>query len=214
MNGYATLHGPALPVPADWLADESRMSAGSVLGLLLERVLDGERVLSRIVEVEAYHQDDPASHSFRGRTPRTAPMFSSAGTAYVYRSYGVHWCLNVVVDDEGVGSAVLLRGAVVLTGVHAVRARRANARADHELLRGPGRLTRGLEIDAPTHDGGDLLRGVHGLRLLRDDWRPSPEFVAVGPRTGISRAAAEPLRFFVRGAREVSQYRRSPRATR
>lgn len=210
--GHDRLHGQVAPVPAEWLADGSPVAAPAVLGLLLERRLDGQRVLARIVEAEAYHERDPASHSNRGRTPRTEPMFSKPGTAYVYRSYGVHWCLNVTVDAPGTGSAVLVRAAVVLDGIEVVRARRMNVRAEHELLRGPGRLTKGLEITAPEHDGGDLLAGVNGLRLLRDEWRPWPRIVAVGPRTGVTRAASSALRFHLRGAREVSPYRRSPRA--
>jgi DNA-3-methyladenine glycosylase len=120
-------------------------------------------------------------------------MFGPPGTAYVYRSYGVHWCLNVAVEGEGTGAAVLLRAAVVVAG----GARRAGPspaiRSDRDLLRGPGNLCRGLAIDAPAHDGGDLVVGVAGLRLADDGWRPEPGAVAAGPRVGVSPGGARPV---------------------
>src|SRR5665811_2356401 len=133
--------GRLLEVDRDALFVHSAAAAERLLGtLLVRRWPDGSDTVARIVETEAYRQDDPASHSYAGRTSRTEPMFEQPGTTYVYRSYGLHWCLNVTVEEEGVGAAVLLRAAVVMEGHEAVRARRPGV-ADRALLRGPGNLT-------------------------------------------------------------------------
>jgi DNA-3-methyladenine glycosylase len=202
-----------LPFPRDRLSRPSPQAAVALLGALLVRAEeDGTDTVVRIVETEAYHEHDPASHSFVGRTTRTAPMFGAPGTSYVYRSYGVHWCINVATEQEGVGAAALVRAAVALTGHDRLRARRPAARRDRDLLRGPGRLAAALDLDAPRHDGGDLIRGVGGLRLGHDGWRPRPDQVVAGPRTGIRAAAQVPWRFHLAGVPEVSPYRRHPRA--
>ena len=199
----------------DELAAAAPEAARRLLGCLLVRTeADGSATVARIVETEAYHQDDPASHSHRGRTPRTAPMFADPGTAYVYRSYGVHWCLNVAVEPEGVGAAVLVRAAALLTGHAHVRPRRPAARRDRDLLRGPGRLTAALDVDARRHDGGDLLEEVAGLRLVEDGWRPEPERIVTSPRVGVRLAADLPWRFHLDDEPAVSLYRPHPRAER
>ncbi len=171
---------------------------------------DGSTI-ARVVEAEAYREDDPASHSHAKRTTRSEPMFWGPGTAYVYRSYGVHWCCNVSVEADGVGAAVLLRAAVVLQGHAAVRARRGAARRDRELLRGPGCLSAGLAIDGRL-DRGDLIDGVGGVRLADDGWRPEPHEVVAGPRVGVRLAPDLAWRFWLQ-VPETSAYRRSPRAT-
>jgi DNA-3-methyladenine glycosylase len=140
-------------------------------------------------------------------------MFDRPGTSYVYRSYGVHWCLNVSVEPDGVGAAVLVRAGLVLDGHEVVRPRRPAARTDRDLLRGPGRLAAGLDLDASRHDGGDLVTGVGGLRLAHDGWRPRTDRIVAGPRTGITRAVERPWRFHLTGVPEVSPYRRHPQAT-
>lgn len=207
--------GPPRALDPDVLAGPSPTAAADLLGRLLVREeADGATSVARIVETEAYRQDDPASHSHRGRTPRTAPMFAGPGTAYVYRSYGVHWCLNVTVEAAGVGAAVLLRAAVLLAGHEHVRPRRPAARTDRDLLRGPGRLTAGLDVDGFRHDGGDLLQGVAGLRLADDGWRPSPDSVGTTPRVGVRLAADVPWRFRLADEPTVSAYRPHPRASR
>lgn len=201
------------PLARERLAVPAPEAAVALLGCLLVRTEDdGSDTLARIVETEAYRQDDPASHSYAGRTRRTEPMFGPPGTSYVYRSYGVHWCLNVAVEEEGVGAAVLLRAARVLTNHDLVRARRPTARTDRELLRGPGRLAAGLDLDAARHDGGDLIAGVAGLRLAADGPTVAAAELLVGPRTGIRQAPDKPWRFAVAAAPEVSPYRRHPRA--
>jgi DNA-3-methyladenine glycosylase len=187
-------------------------AARSLLGRLLVRDLHGMKVVARIVETEAYREDDPASHTYGRRTARVEPMFGPPGTAYVYRSYGVHWCLNVAVEGAGIGAAVLLRAAVVLEGHESVRARRPTARADRDLLRGPGNLCRGLEIDAPNHDGVDLLASGAGLHLADDGWRPAPDRIVAGPRVGVRLASDVPWRFHLADTDAVSRYVRSPRA--
>jgi DNA-3-methyladenine glycosylase len=208
------LHGALRPLAPQRLSGRADRAAIELLGVLLVRQLGHLRLVARIVETEAYREDDPASHSHRGRTPRTAPMFAAAGTAYVYRSYGLHWLLNVSVEAEGIGAAVLLRAATVLEGVAEVRERRPAARRDADLLRGPARLTVGLDVDGPRHDHLPLLTDAGPLRLADDGWEPDPVDIVAGPRVGISHAADLPWRFHLAGVDSVSPYRRSPRAPR
>lgn len=207
-------HGALRLLAAQRLAMPADRAATELLGALLVRQLEHTRVVARIVETEAYREDDPASHSHRGRTRRTAPMFAAPGTAYVYRSYGLHWLLNVSVEAEDIGAAVLVRAATVVEGLAAVRERRPAARRDAELLRGPARLTVGLDVDGPRHDHLPLLTGAGPLHLAEDDWQPDPAGIVAGPRVGISRAAEVPWRFHLAGVDSVSPYRRSPRAPR
>jgi DNA-3-methyladenine glycosylase len=208
------LLGAPGPVARDTLDVAAPTAAIVLLGVLLVRdEPDGSCTVARIVETEAYREDDLASHSVR-RTARTEPMFWQPGTAYVYRSYGVHWCLNVTVEPEGTGAAVLVRAARVVTGHAAVRRRRPAGVADRDLLRGPGRLTAGLGLDAARHDRGDLIAGVAGLVLATDGWAPAAGLIVAGPRVGVRHEADRPWRFHVRAAPEVSAYRRSPRAVR
>ena len=211
VHGVDRLHGDPVAMTVDRLERPADEAALALLGALLVRELDGTHVVARVVEVEAYRQDDPASHSYRGRTARNAAMFSRAGTAYVYRSYGVHWMLNVSAEAAGTGAAVLLRGAGVLLGHEPVRARRPTLGGDHQLLRGPGCLAAGLGV---THeeDGTDLLEPAAGLWLGTDGWEPRPEAIVRGPRVGVSLAAERPWRFHLAGIASVSRYRRSPRA--
>lgn len=206
-------HGPLRPLQRNALVSSAPDAARVLLGRVLRHEhLDGSMSLARIVEVEAYAPDDPASHSSRGCTPSNASMFAAPGLAYVYRSYGVHWCVNVSVGPDGVGTAVLLRAALVLAGEAGVRARRPHVRSSHDLLRGPGNLTSGMDIDGPRHDGLDLLAPGGALSLHRDEFALTDRDVAMGPRVGVSQAADVPWRFWLRNAPEVSRYRRSPRA--
>jgi len=209
-RGAERLHADPVALTAD-LERPADEAARSLLGSLLIRELDGTRVIARIVEAEAYRQDDPASHSYRGQSERVASMFARAGTAYVYRSYGVHWMLNVSAERAGHGAAVLLRAATVLLGPAPVRARRPSVRGDHELLRGPGCLAAGLAITRD-HDGTDLLEPDRALWLGTDGWEPPVGAVVRGPRVGVSVAVERPWRFHLAGLPSVSPYRRSPRA--
>jgi len=163
------------------------------------------RVALRLTEVEAYSGEglDPASHAHRGPTPRAEIMFGPPGRLYVYFSYGVHWCANVVVGPEGRGSAVLLRAGEVVVGEELARSRRAAARVARDLARGPARLTQALAI-GPDDRGTDLLDPASGVRLCRG---PSPAAISAGPRVGISLATDLPWRFWETGAPSVSVFR-------
>ena len=156
-----------------------------------------------IVEVEAYDQADPASHGYRGRTPRTAAMFGPPGHAYVYRSYGIHWCLNLVCEEEGTAAAVLVRALEPTHGLERMRGRRGID--DPRLLTaGPGRLCQALGVTGD-HDGLPLDRSPFFLRSRANE----PE-IATAPRIGITRAADQPWRYVLKGSRYLS--RALPRA--
>jgi DNA-3-methyladenine glycosylase len=213
VSGHDRLHGALEPFDRARLAAHSPDAAVALLGAVLVRdEPGGRRVVARVVETEAYREDDPASHSHAKRTTRSEPMFWRPGTSYVYRSYGVHWCLNIAVEPAGTGAAVLIRAATVIEGAELVAARRPAAARRRELLRGPGRLTQGLDLDAPRHDRGDVIHGVDGFRVSDDGWRPSANSVVRGPRVGVRLAPDLPWRFSLEAVAEVSPYRRSPRA--
>ena len=204
--------GPRRPVDRALLTGHAVDVAPAVLGLLLVREEeDGPDTVVRVVETEAYRETDPASHSYRGRTPRVVTMFGPPGHAYVYFTYGMHHCMNVSCEPDGVGAAVLFRAAVVLAGGDAVRARRGPKPADRDLLAGPARLTQGLGVDRDW-DGIDLCDPTSRLHLATDGWRPAPHDVVTGPRVGVREAADVAWRFHLRGVREVSRYSRHPRA--
>jgi DNA-3-methyladenine glycosylase len=191
-------------VPREFFAGDSLAVAPELLHKLLVR---DERVL-RIVEVEAYRgEEDPASHAYRGPTRRNRTMFGRPGLLYVYLSYGVHWCANVVCGEPGVARAVLLRAAAPVAGLAALRAA-APGLSDRELASGPGRLGRALGLTGDD-DGADLVEGDRGILLL-DDGTPPPPVVASGPRVGVSRAGERPWRFFVPGDPHVSRPRPGP----
>ncbi|MBW3561519.1 MAG: DNA-3-methyladenine glycosylase [Actinobacteria bacterium] len=202
--------GERRPVPRDRLARPALELAPDLLGLLLVRAEeDGTETVVRLAEVEAYHQDDPAAHSFRGPTPSNEVMFGPAGHLYVYFTYGMHHCMNVVCGEEGRGEAVLLRAAVALSGHERVRDRRGPKHAQRDLLRGPGRLTQALAIDREL-DGADLTDPGSPVRLEDDGWRPGS--VERGPRIGVRDNPDVPWRCWIADVPEVSRYARHPRA--
>jgi DNA-3-methyladenine glycosylase len=192
--------------------DLGRLLAGPVVpaarGLLGCRVTAGG-VTVRLTEVEAYAGvgGDPASHAHRGRTPRNAVMFGPPGHLYVYFTYGLHWCANIVCGPEGEASAVLLRAGEVVSGLPAARSRRRTARSDRELARGPARLTTVLGIDG-TAGGRFLLSGTGPVSL---DPAPEPvdsSRIRSGPRVGVAGGHDTPWRFWLAGEPTVSAYRR------
>ncbi len=161
--------------------------ARDLLGARVVRDLpDGSTIVGRIVETEAYPPGDPASHAFRGPTPRNAAMFGDPGIAYVYFIYGMYWCLNVVTERRGIGAAVLVRGLDEI-----------------DACDGPGKLCRRLEIDRSI-DGTDLLAPQAPLRLIPSAI-PVSESVVTTTRIGLSRAADRPLRFYIQDSPGVSR---------
>jgi DNA-3-methyladenine glycosylase len=172
---------------------------------LLGKVLVGGDRAGRIVEVEAYRgADDPASHAFRGPTPRNRVMFGPAGHLYVYRSYGLHWCANVVAGEPGVAGAILIRALEPVAGHEAMARDRPAARRPVDVANGPGKVCQALGVHGG-HDGIDLTRAASAVRLVDDGVRP-PLHPTVGPRVGITVAVEEPWRFSVPG----SPYRSRP----
>ena len=177
---------------AELFAFPSDVAARALIGWTLS--VDG--VGGRIVETEAYHPADPASHSFSGPTPRNAVMFGPPGRIYVYRSYGIHWCMNLVCGD-GPGSAVLLRALEPTEGLDLMIARRG-LEDPRRLCSGPGRLCQALGV---THDHNGLPAAEPPFAL-----EPGPPAeIAVGPRIGISKAVDTPWRFGERGSRYLSK---------
>ncbi len=172
--------------------------------LLGKLLVTGGRV-ARIVEVEGYRgAEDPASHAFRGRTRRNAAMFGPPGHLYVYFTYGMHWCANVVCGPAGSGRAVLLRAAAPLAGLAAMAADRPAARRQRDLCNGPAKLCQALGITG-ADDGNDLVGRSCGAIVLADDGTPPPSRPARGPRVGITAGTELRWRFWVPGDPHVSR---------
>ncbi len=189
------------PVERAWLARDPRAVAPELLNKVLRR---GDRSI-RIVETEAYcGAIDPGAHTYRGRTERNATMFGPAGHLYVYFTYGMHWCTNVVCGAEGEGVAVLLRAGAPLTGVEAMTAARGRAaRRPRDLCSGPAKLAQALGIDG-TSDGTDLLVPGGPIELLDDGTAPPAEPVQT-TRIGLTRGAEHPWRWYVADDPNVSR---------
>lgn len=193
-------------VPRADLAELLSGTALDVAPLLLNAVLRHGEVAVRLTEVEAYEgTDDPGSHAYRGRTPRTAVMFGPSAHLYCYFTYGMHVCSNVVVGPDGDASAVLVRAGEVVEGLEQARERRPGA-SDRDLARGPARLCRALGIEL-RDNGVDLTTGP--ITLVQG---VPPTAYASGPRVGLRLAPDRPWRFWIEGDRTVSAYRRSRRA--
>jgi DNA-3-methyladenine glycosylase len=216
---------PAEVLPREFFARRSLQVAPELLGCVLEHETDAGLVAVRITEVEAYEgAHDPASHSYRGRTARNAVMFGPPGHAYVYFTYGMHWCVNLVCLTPGTASAVLIRAGQVISGVPLATGRRSAGRArpspiaERELARGPARLCQALGIDR-AQNGLDAVDPSSPLRIRAgaegaaggpgqtSPVRMSPVQISRGPRVGISVATERPWRFWVTGDPTVSVYR-------
>jgi DNA-3-methyladenine glycosylase len=180
--------------------------APQLLGCVIRCQAPEGTVAVRLTEVEAYDgENDPGSHAFRGPTPRNAVMFGPPGHVYVYFTYGMHWCMNVVCGEAGRASAVLLRAGEVVAGEDLARARRPAATTARDLARGPARLTTALGVDG-AYDGVDALSARSTLRLLAG--AETAGEVRSGPRVGVSGAGATaPWRFWLDGEPTVSSYR-------
>lgn len=191
------------------LSGPSEEVARRLLGMRLVHDGSDGRCGGRIVETEAYlAEGDEASHSFRGRTARNASMFLAPGHAYIYLIYGMHLCFNVVTGPPGVGEAVLVRALEPLTGLDAMRARRGDV-GDRDLCNGPGKLVQALGFDR-AFDGATLLNGQ--LRLLPPLGDARAPVIRSGPRVGITKSIARPLRYWIDGNACVSRVskRRAP----
>ena len=203
---------------ASLLRRDSLEVAPALLGAVIAVTDPHGRVAIRLTEVEAYRgEEDPGSHAFRGRTARNASMFEAGGCIYVYFTYGMHHCLNIVTGPAGLSRAVLLRGGEVVDGIELARARRPAARVDRDLARGPARLCAALGLDRS--DDGTLLGGPGSrisLTLPEAQRAPDAERIRRGPRTGVAGPGGDgeafPWRFWLDGEPTVSPYR--PAVTR
>jgi DNA-3-methyladenine glycosylase len=210
------------PLPREFFDRSALAVAPELLGCVLWHASPEGTVALVITEVEAYTgRTDPASHAYRGQTARNAVMFGPPGHAYVYFTYGMHYCVNLVCEPAGESSAVLLRAGRVIEGGGLAADRRLHGRspagralAERDLARGPARLCQALGIDKAL-DGADVCAAGSPLGVAAPPgWAPAPAAaISTGPRVGISRAADWPWRFWLAGEPSVSTYRRSaPRA--
>jgi DNA-3-methyladenine glycosylase len=208
-------------LPRDFFARRSVAVAPDLLGCLLSHQTAEGLVTVRLTEVEAYSgESDPASHAFRGRTARNAVMYGPPGHAYVYFTYGMHFCVNLVCQPEGDPSAVLLRAGEVVDGVPLASARRSRrsrsgtVHRERDLARGPALLCEALGIDR-SHNGADVCTPASPLQAAAPA-KPVPGAdISTGPRVGVSRAADVPWRFWITGDPTVSIYRAyAPRRAR
>ncbi len=197
--------GTALSPLARLLAGPVEPAARGLLGALVT----ANGVTVRLTEVEAYCGlgSDPASHAHRGRTRRNEVMFGPAGYAYVYFTYGMHWCLNVVTGPAGTASAVLLRAGAVVLGREAARARRGAGVPDRDLARGPARLVAALGLDGSAY-GTSVLDGTGPVLLHPPPSPVDPARIRSGPRVGVTGAHDLEWRFWLDGEETVSTYRR------
>ena len=196
-------------LPREFYLQDTVTVARSLLGCVLWRRRRRELLAARLVETEAYlGANDAASHARRGlRSPRNASMYLDGGHAYVYFTYGMHWCLNVVTQEADIAEAVLLRAAEPLKGVESMRKRRPKAKRDFDLMNGPGKICAALDIDRVLD--GEPLDGDR-LFITGGDTRIDESEIAISPRVGVEgavEAAHWPLRFYLRGNRFVSAYR-------
>jgi DNA-3-methyladenine glycosylase len=187
--------------PLEFLGYDALVVAPRLLGCTLIREIDGRVISAKIVETEAYDQTDPASHSFRGKTARTAAMFGAHGHAYIYFTYGMHYCLNVVTGKEGFGSGVLIRAVEPLDGIEVIRENRRGISKDILLTDGPAKITKAFKINKDLYG--------HNLRHLPLQLVPGQEIskqnIVQTTRIGIKNAADQPWRFYIKDNPFVSK---------
>ncbi|MFC4612265.1 DNA-3-methyladenine glycosylase [Streptomyces maoxianensis] len=196
------------PLPREFFDRPVLEVAPELLGCTLARLTDDGPIELRLTEVEAYAGElDPGSHAYRGRTARNDVMFGPPGYAYVYFTYGMWHCLNVVCGPEGRASGILLRAGEIRVGADLTRKRRFSARHDKELAKGPARLATALNVGRALN-GVDLCTGADAPLTLFPGTPPAPDQVRNGPRTGVGGAGAHhPWRFWIEGDPTVSRYR-------
>jgi DNA-3-methyladenine glycosylase len=214
-SGAAVHTGSVITGPASALLDvigrRAPEAAADLLGWRLTHRTSEGVVTVELTEVEAYDgEQDPASHAGRGRTPRNAIMYGPPGAMYVYFSYGMHWCANIVCGPEGQASAVLLRAGRVVDGEDLARVRRGPRVAERSLARGPACLTQALGIGR-AQNGADLVHDP-AYALAPPSVSLPPAAISSGPRVGVTLAPDVPWRFWRTGDSTVSTYKRSPRA--
>jgi len=194
-------------LPREFLNRPAPEVAPGLLGCVLEHESPEGLVAVELTEVEAYNgEEDPASHAYRGRTARNVVMYGPPGHAYVYFTYGMHFCVNVSCMPPGTASAILIRAGQVIAGEELARRRRPVQGPARDLARGPARLCQALGIDR-TLNGADFCDPASPLRL-RNRIRPVAEnAIRTGPRVGVSAAATVPWRFWLDGEPSVSVYR-------
>jgi DNA-3-methyladenine glycosylase len=195
-------------LPRDFFARGPLEVAPALLGCTISHTTDDGTVTIRLTEVEAYAGvgQDPASHAHRGPTRRNAPMFGAGGVLYVYFSYGMHWCANIVTGPPGQAGAVLLRAGSVLAGVDVARRRRPTSRRFADLASGPARLTTALAISGED-DGLDLCSRTSRITVATGG-PVDPADIAQGPRVGVNHeGATTPWRFWLVGEPSVSRWR-------
>ncbi|WP_432139966.1 MULTISPECIES: DNA-3-methyladenine glycosylase [unclassified Streptomyces] len=196
------------PLPREFFDRPVLDVARDLLGRLLVRTTPDGPITLRLTEVEAYDgHNDPGSHAYRGRTARNAVMFGPPGHVYVYFTYGMWHCMNLVCGPEGRASAVLLRAGEIIEGAEQSRPRRRSARDDRELAKGPARLATALDIDRALDGTDACATGDTPLRVLTGT-PVDPERVSTGPRTGVAgEGAVHPWRYWIAGDPTVSPYR-------
>lgn len=176
------------------------VGAQYLLGCVLQRTLeDGTILTAKIVETESYHQEDPASHTFHGRSKRNSAMFGKPGAAYIYFTYGMHWCFNVTAGKEGYGAGILIRAAEPLEGID-VMIRNRNMQNSSNLTNGPAKLAQALAIDKSLY-GHDLTKPpLQIFKSAQKDFK-----IVLTTRIGISKAVDEVARFYINGNPYVSR---------
>jgi DNA-3-methyladenine glycosylase len=184
------------------LKKSSVEAAPLLLGCILSRRTPEGLLSVKIVETEAYHQDDPASHSYAGLTNRTAPMFEEGGHIYVYFTYGMHYCVNIVVGKKGIGEAVLIRAGEPIDGIEFMKKHRGTDNV-HNLTNGPAKLTQTLGIISTELSGKNL--GPKTLQLSEGEKEISKKDIIVSHRVGIKQAIENPWRFYVKDNPFVSR---------
>ncbi len=206
-------------LPPDFFDRPVLEVAPDLLGAVVTHRSAAGPVSVRLTEVEAYDgESDPGSHAFRGRTPRNEVMFGPPGRVYVYFTYGMHWCMNLVCGSPGYASAVLLRAGEVVEGLPLATSRRTTTRSPRDLARGPARLTMALGVDGSLN-GTDATRPRSPIVVAARSAGQPTGSVAAGPRVGVAGdGAGHPWRFWLEGEPTVSPYRaavpRRPRAAR